>query len=109
MNAQIKVYAAVLVLAAAASATAAAQTPSVKKPITHEALWMMKRVGAPLVSPDGKWAVFSVVEPAYETEKAVSDLWLVPTDGHEAAHRITNTKAAEDGVAWLHERGSIAC
>ena len=108
MKAQIKVYSAMLLLAAAASATAAAQAPAVRRPITHEALWMMKRVGAPLVSPDGKWAVFSVVEPAYETEKAVSDLWLVPTDGHEAAHRITNTKAAEDDVAWSPDSGSIA-
>jgi dipeptidyl aminopeptidase/acylaminoacyl peptidase len=108
MNAQIKIYAAALLLAAAAPATAAAQAPSVRKTITHEALWMMKRVGAPLVSPDGKWAVFSVVEPAYETEKASSDLWLVPTDGHEAAHRITNTKAAEDDAAWSPDSGSIA-
>ncbi len=49
------------------------------KPITHEALWMMKRVGAPAVSPDGKWVVFSVLEPSYEADKAVSDLcWHRP-------------------------------
>ena len=34
-----------------AIAAAQATTP---KPITHETLWMMKRVGAPAVSPDGK-------------------------------------------------------
>ena len=31
--------------------------------ITHEDLWLMKRVGAPVVSPDGKWVVVSVIEP----------------------------------------------
>ena len=45
----------------------AAQADSPVKPITHESLWMMKRVGTPLVSPDGKWVVFSVLEPSYET------------------------------------------
>ncbi len=28
-------------------------------PLTHEALWLMKRVGAPTPSPDGRWVVFS--------------------------------------------------
>ena len=30
-----------------------AETPAARAPITHEKLWMMKRVGAPAVSPDG--------------------------------------------------------
>ena len=29
-----------------------------KKPITHEDLWLMRRVGAPAPSPDGKWVAF---------------------------------------------------
>src|SRR6185295_20415104 len=43
-----------------------AQTASNKVPLTHEAMWMMKRIGAPVPSPDGKWVVFSLVEPAYD-------------------------------------------
>ena len=35
-----------------------------KTPLTHETMWMMKRVGAPNPSPDGKWVVFSLGEPA---------------------------------------------
>jgi hypothetical protein len=27
---------------------------------THEDIWLMKRVGAPQVSPDGRWIVVSV-------------------------------------------------
>jgi len=60
----------------AAAQAAAPQATSPLAPITHQTLWMMKRVGAPIVSPDGKWVVFSVLEPSYETDKAVSDLWL---------------------------------
>src|SRR6202789_3505585 len=92
----------------AAQATTPVKATSPVKPITHEALWMMKRVGAPAVSPDGKWAVFSVVEPSYETDKAVSDLWLVPTDGLKPPRRLTNTKAAEDDVVWSPDSTGIA-
>jgi Tol biopolymer transport system component len=85
-----------------------AQAGAELKPITHEALWMMKRVGAPVASPDGRWVVYSVLEPSYEADKAVSDLWLVPADGGKSPRRITDTKAPEDDVAWSPDSGSIA-
>src|SRR5258708_15350787 len=78
------------------------------KPITHESLWMMKRVGAPSISPDGRWVVYSVLEPSYEADKSVSDLWLVAADGLKAPRRITNTKAAEGDVVWSPDSSSIA-
>src|SRR5258706_4166987 len=92
----------------AAAQTAAAQATTPLTPITHQTLWMMKRVGAPIASPDGKWVVFSVLEPSYETDKAVSDLWLVSTDGLKAPRRVTNTKAPEDDVAWSPDSSGIA-
>lgn len=88
----------------AAPQVAAAQA---KAPITHEALWMMKRVGAPVVSPDGKWVVYSVTEPAYEADKAITDLWLVSTAGG-APRRLTNTRAAESDPAWSPDSRSLA-
>ena len=45
----------------------------------------MKRVGAPAVSPDGKWVVFSVTEPAYDEKKEVADLWIVARRRQRAA------------------------
>ncbi len=55
-----------------ASLSARAQTGTNKVPLTHETMWMLKRVGAPTPSPDGKWVVFSLVEPAYDENYA----WL---------------------------------
>src|SRR3569833_104292 len=69
---------------------------------------MMKRVSAPVVSPDGKWIVCSVLEPSYEPDKEVSDLWLVPSDGSMPARRITNTRVPESGVSWSPDSRSIA-
>ncbi len=67
----------------------------VKKPITHEAMWMMKRVGAPEVSPDGKWVVFSLTEPSYIEKDVASDLWIVPADGGSKPRKLTFSKASE--------------
>jgi len=98
----------VLITIAAGAGVVAAQPAAGKEVLTHEMLWMMKRVGAPVVSPDGKWAVYPVNEPSYEKDKAASDLWLVSTDGSKAPRRITNTNAPEGGVAWSPDSGSIA-
>jgi dipeptidyl aminopeptidase/acylaminoacyl peptidase len=100
-----------LPLAASARSPASvesADTPTAKTPITHEKLWMMKRVSAPVVSPDGKWVVFTVLEPAYDPDKEVSDLWLVPADGSAPPRRLTNTKAPEKGVVWSPDSRAIA-
>ena len=85
-----------------------AGTPPAKTALTHEKLWMMKRVGPPVASPDGKWVVFSVLEPSYEPDKEVSDLWIVPADGTSAPRRLTNTKAPENGVVWSPDSRTIA-
>src|SRR5271167_2674403 len=107
MNHPIKICAAAITACLALPQGPLAQAAALK-PITHEALWMMKRVGAPVVSPDGKWVIYPVLEPAYETDKAVSDLWLVPVDGLKPPRRITNTKAPEGDVAWSADSTSIA-
>jgi hypothetical protein len=105
MNTSTRFLSAALLLSLALL-TAAAAVPRI--PITHELLWMMKRVGPRVVSPDGKWVVFSVLEPSYETDKESSDLWLVPADGSAPAHRITNTRTPEGGVSWSPDSHSIA-
>src|SRR5215216_3558704 len=78
-----------------------------KAPLTHETMWMMKRVGAPVPSPDGKWVVFSLVEPAYDEKDQVSDLWIVPTDGSAKPRRLTSSKGGEGGVAWSPDSRKI--
>lgn len=52
-----------------------------KRAITHEDIYLMKRTGEPVVSPDGRQIVFSLTEPDYDAAKQTSDLWLVAADG----------------------------
>ena len=85
-----------------------AQNANGKTPLTHEAMWLMKRVGAPLPSPDGRWVVFSLVEPAYDEKDQTSDLWIVPADGAGKPRRLTFTKGGESGAAWSPNSQQLA-
>jgi dipeptidyl aminopeptidase/acylaminoacyl peptidase len=79
-----------------------------RRAITHEDLWLMKRVGAPAPSPDGRWVVFSVSEPAYDEAAQSSDLWLVATDGATPPRRLTGTAARESGIDWSADGTRLA-
>lgn len=81
---------------------------SAKRAITHEDLWLMSRVGAPVPSPDGKWAAFLVTQPAYEAKDTSADLWLVPLDGSAPARQLTQTKASESGAVWSPDATRVA-
>ena len=78
------------------------------RPITHEDVWLMQRVGTPVTSPDGKRVVVSVTEPSYEKDGSHSDLWLLSVDGKEQALRLTSSKESEAGVAWSPDGNKIA-
>lgn len=65
----------------------------------HEDVWLMRRVGPPQVSPDGRWIVMSVVEPSYDGNEQLSDLWLIDTSTQNS-RRLTSTRRPETGVTW---------
>ncbi|MBE0544206.1 MAG: S9 family peptidase [Verrucomicrobia bacterium] len=87
------------------SSATAAET---KSPITHESLWLLKQVGAPAPSPDGRWVVVPVTESAYDEKDEVSDLWLVPGDGSAPPRRFTTAKSKESAPAWSPDSRQIA-
>src|SRR5215467_1295773 len=63
------------------SLAALAQTPAQKRPFTFEDMMKLKRVGAPVPSPDGKWVVFDCVDVDLEANTRISHLWIVPASG----------------------------
>jgi dipeptidyl aminopeptidase/acylaminoacyl peptidase len=77
-------------------------------PITHEDVWLMKRVGTPVLSPDGSLLVVSVTEPAYDDEEKESDLWIITTDGSAKPRRLTSSSGGEGGIAWSPDGSRIA-
>ncbi len=79
-----------------------------QRPITHEDVWLLHRIGPPVLSLDGKQTVFSVTEPSYDSAQTVSDLWIVPTDGSSPARRLTNTRGAESGATFSPDGTTLA-
>src|SRR5512140_592303 len=102
-----KVFVVLCLLATAVLAAPNAGTVA-KQPLTHESMWLMQRVGSPLVSPDGKWVVFSVTNPSYDEKEQSTDLWVVPVDGTAAPRQITFTKSGESDLAWAPDSRRIA-
>ena len=75
---------------------------------THEDIWLVKRISAPVISPDGHHAVVSVTEPAYDKDDQTSDLWLIALDGSQSPRQLTSTPGGESGVDWSPDGSKIA-
>jgi dipeptidyl aminopeptidase/acylaminoacyl peptidase len=70
-------------------------TTGAKRPFTFEDMMKLKRVGAPVPSPDGKWVVFDAVDVDLEANTKISHLWIVPAAGGEA-RRLNQTPNHEE-------------
>ncbi len=73
--------------------------PTAKKPFTFEDMMSLKRIGGPVISPDGKWVLFAAVDVDLKENKRISHLWVVPTAGGPA-RQIPGTPAGESGGRW---------
>jgi dipeptidyl aminopeptidase/acylaminoacyl peptidase len=49
--------------------------------LTSEVLWDLKRLGPPVISPDGRWVVAPVTRYTKNDDKSHTDLWLFAADG----------------------------
>ena len=90
------------------SALGSVAAPVELRPITHEDLWLMPRVGNPALSPDGRLAVVSVNHPAYDSADAESNLWLIHTDGSQPPRQLSFSTGSESHVSWSPDSRMIA-
>ena len=74
--------------------------------MTPEFLWSLSRVGAPEVSPNGRWFVYGVTTYDVEDNRGNTDLYLQNTgvDGHR---RITHWEGAEHSAQWRPDGSAI--
>ncbi len=70
-----------------------------KRPFTFEDMMALKRVGEPVVSPDGKWAAFSAVDVNLAENTRKPHLWIVPLAGGES-RVLLSSPAGEDRVRF---------
>src|SRR5580693_1499206 len=77
-----------------------------KHPFTFEDMMALKRVAEPIVSPDGKWVLFSAVDVSLEANTKTPHVWVVPTAGGEVREIISGQDAdrprwAPDGKRFM--------
>src|SRR5438552_4688230 len=77
------------------AAFAQTSSPSAKHPFTFEDMMALKRVGAPVPSPDGKWVVFDCEDVDLAANTKISHLWIVPASGGESK-RLNETPNHEE-------------
>ncbi|MDE6652028.1 MAG: S9 family peptidase [Paramuribaculum sp.] len=73
---------------------------------TTEVLEAFGRVGAPVVSPDGK-VLYSVSYESVEQNKSNADLYVMNLDGSEKS-RLTSTPGSESEAVWIENGKKIA-
>jgi dipeptidyl aminopeptidase/acylaminoacyl peptidase len=71
-----------------------------KHPFTFEDMMQLKRIGEPMVSPDGKWVAFSAVDVNLDENTRKPHLWIVPVSGGEARRLTPATGAGEDRIRF---------
>jgi dipeptidyl aminopeptidase/acylaminoacyl peptidase len=67
--------------------------------LTADAMWRLKRLGAPAIAPDGRLAVVPVTTYDIEKNVGLTDLWLVPTKPGKA-RQLTSNDASDTSPAW---------
>ncbi len=98
---------ALLAFGLAAALPTAQAAEAARRPITAQDLWAVKRLAAPVLSPDGRRAVFSVQEWSIEKNKPSASLWLTDL-GSGKTRRLTNGSSSDGAPAWNDEGTRIA-
>ena len=96
-----------VLLLTAISAMAIAAFAADKRPITAQDLWALKRLGSPVLSPDGTSVVFTVQEWSVEKNKSTSNLWLAEVATGKL-RRLTRANASDGSPVWSPDGARIA-
>ena len=88
-----------LLLVAASAPAFAFASPAAARPMTATDMHMMHRLGTPEVSPDGKWAVFTISDTDLAAKKRNNTLYLLDLSKSGASPQpVTGAETGHDAV-----------
>ena len=80
-----------------------------KRVMTFTDVMELRSVGGGTISPDGKWALYTVSIPQWKAGKNYTDIFLAPTDGSAPPRQMTFTKEKnETGPQWARDSRTFA-
>src|SRR5712691_9995507 len=77
-----------------------------KHPIAFDDMIKLHRIAEPKVSPNGKWVAYTVTTPDMETNRGVSNIWVVATTGG-AALQLTQS-GHDSSPVWSPDGKTLA-
>jgi dipeptidyl aminopeptidase/acylaminoacyl peptidase len=96
-----------LLLPTVATGDDGGKTNGARQRLTPQALWEMKRLGSPQVSPDGRSVVFTVQEWSITKNRSTTNLWLADV-ATGATRRLTTAEASDGSPRWDPQGRRIA-
>ncbi|HEX3867129.1 MAG TPA: hypothetical protein VHV78_10260, partial [Gemmatimonadaceae bacterium] len=97
----IAALAALAALAAIGARIAAAQ--SAGRPLAIEDYYLVKTVGNPQISPDGKWVAYTVSTRVEATNGTASEVWVAAFDGSTTPARAGAAGDDASNPQWLED------
>src|SRR3712207_3372314 len=100
-----------LLLLAVASPTAAqhqASAAASPRPMTFLDMQLMRQIGSPEVSPDGRWLLYTISVPDWKNARRQTDIHVVSTEqGLPSAKQLTFTKEKNETTPRWARDGSF--
>jgi dipeptidyl aminopeptidase/acylaminoacyl peptidase len=78
-------------------------------PFKVEDMQNLSRVGDVRISPDGRWAVFTVTRSDLAKNRAVTNLWRVPTAGGEPQQLTFAQQGSNNAPRWSADGRYLYC
>lgn len=93
-----------LTVLATTTAPVTAQPPTSSaargRAVALEDFYRVRSVGAPRISPDGRWVAYAVTSRIEATNAEPGEIWLASTDGAQAARRVSRADMNASAPQW---------
>lgn len=85
---------------APATAQQTTNTAAHGRAVALEDFYRVRSVGAPRISPDGRWVAYAVTSRVEATNAEPGEIWLASTDGAQTARRVSRADMNASAPQW---------